>query len=160
MNKSLNKTEDFMAVIAGLLILFSMVSVVLEVVVRSIYGHSFIWVQEYNEYFLLYIAFLSGAWLLRKNDHVIINLIDSIIGSNSSRMLNVFVAVLGMISMIVIVYYGTIVTLDIIERGVKSTTILKTPQVYVYIVIPIGSFLMLLEFLRKFIKAINSQKET
>src|SRR5699024_8812279 len=125
MNNSLNKTENFLATIAGILIIFSMVSVVLEVIVRSFVGHSFVWIQEYNEYLLLYIPFLSGAWLLRKNDHVAINLIDNVIGKNSYRILTIFVAFLGIISMIVLVYYSTVVTLDILERGVKSTTVLR-----------------------------------
>ncbi|SOC40227.1 TRAP transporter small permease [Ureibacillus acetophenoni] len=157
MNKTLDTVENVLAAVAGIFILLSMFTIVLEVIVRSTIGHSFVWVQEYNEYLLLYIPFLAGAWLLRNNDHVVINLIDNILGK-SSTVLNVIVAVLGFIAMAVLFYYSTIVTIDIFERGVKSTTVLRTPQVYIYIVIPIGSLLMALEFLRTFFKAIYLKK--
>lgn len=158
MNKTLDKVENFLAVIAGIFILLSMFTIVLEVIVRSTIGYSFVWVQEYNEYLLLYIPFLAGAWLLRNNDHVVINLIDNILGENPSKVLDVIVAILGLIAMSVLFYFSTIVTIDIFERGVKSTTVLRTPQVYIYIVIPIGSLLMALEFLRTFFKAIHLKK--
>jgi TRAP-type C4-dicarboxylate transport system permease small subunit len=127
----------------------------LEVVFRFLFGSSFIWIQEYNEYLLLYIPFLTGAWLLRNNDHVVVNLIDNILEKRSFHILNALVSILGALSMIIIVYYSTIVTLDILERGVTSTTVLRTPQFYVYIIIPIGSFVMLLEFSRQLFKAIT-----
>jgi|SRR5690625_3596972 len=158
--KVLDKTEVFLAAIAGILIMCSMLTVMLEVIVRYIFGTSFVWVQEYNEYILLYIPFLSGAWLLRNNDHVIVNLIDNILGKSSSIVLNIIVAILGILSMIIIVYYSTIVTLDILNRNVTSTTVLRTPQVYIYIIIPIGSFFMLLEFVRQLIYAIKSRNNS
>ena len=157
---TLDKIEIFLAGIAGLLIMFSLLSVVLEVVVRYFIGTSYVWVQEYNEYLLLYIPFLSGAWLLRNNDHVVVNLIDNILGKSSSFILNLIVAALGTLSMVILVYYSTIVTLDIFERGVTSTTVLRTPQIYVYIVIPIGSFFMLLEFIRQLFMAIKSKNNS
>lgn len=155
LDKTLDKVENYLAVIAGVLMLFSLFSIMLEVVFRYLFGSSFIWVQEYNEYLLLYIPFLSGAWLLRNNDHVVVNLIDNILEKRSSVILNAIVAILGAISMIIIVYYSTIVTLDILERGVTSTTVLRTPQMYVYIIIPIGSCVMLLEFIRQLFKEIK-----
>lgn len=157
---TLDKIEIFLAGIAGLLIIFSLLSVALEVVVRYFIGTSYVWVQEYNEYLLLYIPFLSGAWLLRNNDHVVVNLIDNILGKSSSFILNLIVAALGTLSMVILVYYSTIVTLDIFERGVTSTTVLRTPQIYVYIVIPIGSFFMLLEFIRQLFMAIKSKNNS
>lgn len=158
--RALDRTENFLAAIAGILIILSMLTVMLEVIVRYIFGTSFVWVQEYNEYILLYIPFLTGAWLLRNNDHVIVNLIDKTLGESSSIILNIIVAILGILSMLIIVYYSTIVTLDILSRNVTSTTVLRTPQIYIYIIIPIGSFFMLLEFIRQLIKAIKSRNNS
>src|SRR5690625_6344272 len=72
--KVLDKTEVFLAAIAGILIMCSMLTVMLEVIVRYIFGTSFVWVQEYNEYILLYLAFIYGKWLLRNKDDFIVNL--------------------------------------------------------------------------------------
>lgn len=157
--KTLDKIENLLAAIAGLLIMLSMLTIVLQIIVRNLYGNSLIWVQEYNEYILLYIPFLAGAWLLRNNDHVIVNLIDNISSLSSSRFLKVIVSILGISSMIIIVYYSTIVTIDIFNRGVTSTTVLSTPLVYVYMIIPLGSLFMLLEFIRQLTKIFKVNNE-
>lgn len=151
LDKLLTTVEDFLAIIAAILILISMLTIVLEVFTRFFTGHSLVWVQEYNEYLLLYIPFLAGAWLLRQNGHVIINLIDNLLNEHSSRIVNIIVSVLGILAMIVLVYYSTVLTFENFQKGVTSTTVLKTPQVFVYLIIPIGSFFMLLEFVKRII---------
>lgn len=155
LDKLLTTVEDFLAIIAAILILISMLTIVLEVFTRFFTGHSLVWVQEYNEYLLLYIPFLAGAWLLRQNGHVIINLIDNLLNEHSSRIVNIIVSVLGILAMIVLVYYSTVLTFENFQKGVTSTTVLKTPQVFVYLIIPIGSFFMLLEFVRIFYRSLG-----
>lgn len=151
----LNWIENVMAVIAGILILISMFSVILEVITRFFWNYSSVWVQEYNEYILLYIPFLAGAWLLRQNGHVAVDIINNFLNRKMEMVLNSIVALIGIIVMVVICYYGTLATVDAFARGVNSTTPLKTPQVYIYIIIPVGSFFLLLEFIRKFFTALN-----
>ena len=151
-NTYFNKMEDLLASIAGLLMLFSMFSTILEVFMRYFFNHSFVWIQEYNEYILLYIPFLAGAWLLRLNGHVAIDLIDNFIKSNSKRVLSGITAVIGIIVTAIIVYASILVTIHAYESNLTSTTILQTPQFYVYIIIPIGTLFMLIEFCRQFIQ--------
>ena len=148
-SKLLDRVEDVSAITAGLLVLVSMFTVILEVLMRYFLNKPSVWVQEYNEYILLYIPFLAGAWLLRLNGHVSVDIINKFLGRKSTYILNIIVALVGIVVMTTIVYYGTLVTMDAFERNVKSTTALKTPQAYVYIIIPLGSFLLLLEFLRQ-----------
>lgn len=156
----LNRTEDVLAIIAGVLILFSMFSVILEVVTRYFWNISSVWVQEYNEYILLYIPFLAGAWLLRLNGHVAVDIINNFSGRKLTYVLNVIIAVIGIIVMVILVYYGTLATVDSFVRNVKSTSALKTPQAYVYMIIPIGSFCLLLEFIRQLFTASDVENES
>lgn len=154
MNKLINvfnKIENLLAGIAGILILFSMLSTVSEVFVRYFFNYSIVWIQEYNEYILLYIPFLAGAWLLRINGHVTVDLIDNFISSKTKKHLGRIVPIIGIITMFIIVYASVLVTVEAYKENLTSTTILNTPQFYVYIVIPIGAILMLFEFCRKLI---------
>jgi len=148
-----NKIEDILAGMACVLILLSMLSTIAEVFVRYFFNHSFVWIQEYNEYILLYIPFLAGAWLLRHNGHVAVDLIDMFIGARAKVNLDKIVAIIGIITTAVIVYASVIVTVDAYRENLISTTILNTPQFYVYIIIPIGTFFIMLEFFRKLIQA-------
>jgi len=158
-SKILNRIEDVMAIFAGVLILFSMFSIVLEVINRYFWNNSSVWVQEYNEYILLYIPFLAGAWLLRQNGHVAVDIINSFLRGKVEYVLNIIVALIGITVMVVLFYYGTQATVDAFARGMNSTTALKTPQVYIYIIIPVGSFFLLLEFIRKLFTASDVENE-
>ena len=137
-----------------------MFSVILEVLMRHFLNKPSVWVQEYNEYILLYIPFLAGAWLLRLKGHVSVDIINNFLGRKSTYVLNAIVALIGIVVMTTLVYFGTLATVDAFERNVKSTTALKTPQVYVYIIIPLGSILLLLEFIRQLFTVKDEKNES
>lgn len=153
-SRTLDKTENFLAGIGGVLLLFVTFSVVLEILSRYFFSHSFLWINEITEYILLYIPFLGGAWLLRSNGHITVDIIDMVANPRMLHYIQIFVALIGLFISIVLVYYGLVTTIDLYERNVKSITILSIPQVYIYIVIPFGSFVIGLEFTRKLYQAI------
>lgn len=147
--KALNIVEDSMAVIGGLLLLFITFLVSLGVFSRAFLDYSLIWINEITEYSLLFIACLGGAWLLRLNGHITLDIIDFISNKKFRRIISTFVPIVGIFICTVITYYGTITTINLYERGVTSITALGIPKVYVYVVIPITFLIMGLEFVRK-----------
>lgn len=148
LSKGLDWTENALAFIGGVLLVFSMLSIAAEVVSRYFFHHSFIWVNEISEYILLYIPFLGAAWLLRINGHVTVDLIEGFLSGPLKRMSNIFIGVIGLFVSLVLVWYGIVNTIDIMERDIKSLSVLEIPQVYVIVIIPIGSLVLLLEFIR------------
>ena len=149
LGKSLDRVEDFFAVLGGALLVFAVFSVVFQVIARYFFGLSFIWINEVNEYILLYVPFLGAAWLLRHNGHVTVDLVVRVLPPRIKKASNVLVAVLGIIVSSVLVWYGTSVTMEAYARGTVSTTSTQLPLVYLLVVIPVGSLLLLLEFIRK-----------
>ena len=49
----------------------------------------------------------------------------------------------------ILVYYGTVATLDTWQRGVFTPTILEIPKAAILCIIPIGSILLGIQFLRR-----------
>lgn|SRR5699024_763821 len=146
----IDKLENLLASLAGIVILFLMLSTILEVTARFFFNTSFVWIQEYNEYALLYIPFLAGAWLLRLNGHVVVDLIDNFVSPKISKVLEKIVVLIGVATMAIMLYASIIVTINAFRDNLTSVTILHTPQAYVYIIIPIGTLFMLIEFIRQF----------
>ena len=60
-----NRIVDLGAILAGVLLIFLMLSVTLEVGLRYFLGRPTSWVVEICGYTLLYIPFLAAAWVLR-----------------------------------------------------------------------------------------------
>ena len=57
---------DVVSILACILLVFIMLSVCAEVVLRYFLGSPLIWVIEISEMNLLYITFLAIAWVLRR----------------------------------------------------------------------------------------------
>lgn len=140
--------ENVFATIGGILLLFTTFVVTLEVVSRTFFGYSFLWVNEITEYILLYIPFFCGAWLLRHNGHIVLDLIDLFNSKKINRFIQIFVPITGIIVCLVLVFYGTTSTIDLYGRHVTSITPLAFPMAFVYFIIPLGSLIMLFEFIR------------
>ncbi|HZG64298.1 MAG TPA: TRAP transporter small permease [Rubrobacteraceae bacterium] len=149
LGKSLDRIEDIFAFLGGILLVVAVFSVVFQVIARYFFGLSFIWINEVNEYILLYVPFLGAAWLLRHNGHVTVDLLVRVLPPRIKKASNILVAALGIIISAVLVWYGTSVTMEAYARGTVSTTSTQLPLVYLLVVIPVGSLLLLFEFIRK-----------
>ena len=154
LSKGLDAVENFFAAIGGILLLGGMFIIVLEVLSTYFFKYSILWVNEISEYILLYIPFLGGAWLLRLNGHVKVDILEQFFSSRFMRFLDIIICLIGILISTILIWYGWLNALDNYIRGVNSLTLLEIPQVYIVIVIPVGGVLFLLEFVRKFYKAI------
>jgi TRAP-type C4-dicarboxylate transport system permease small subunit len=153
LGRSLDRIENFFAFLGGILLLVAVSSVVFQISARYFFNVSFIWINEINEYILLYVPFLGAAWLLRHNGHVTVDLFAQVLPSRMRRGSNILIAIVGILVSAVLLWYGTVVTLEAYVRGTVSTTPAQIPQVYVMVVIPIGSLLLLLEFVRRLFRS-------
>lgn len=158
LSRSLDYAENLSAAIGGLLLVGGMLSVVLEVLSSYFFNYSLLWVHEVSEYILLYIPFLGAAWLLRTNGHIKVDILEQFLSKRIQNIMDVFIALVGMLVSGILVWYGFINTLDNYTRSINSLTVLEIPQVYVVMIIPIGSVLLLMEFMRKLYQSILAAK--
>lgn len=158
LSRVLDYIENVLAYIGGILLAISTITVVMEVISRYLFNYSFLWVNEISEYILLYIPFLGAAWLLRSNGHITVDILEEIMSSRLRYFSDILIAMVGILICIIIVWYGTLTTFDVLYRDVRSLTTLQIPQVYVMAIIPLGTFILMLEFIRKLYRTILMQK--
>ncbi len=137
------------AFLAAVLLIFIMLSVTSEVVLRTFFNLPQVWVIEFCEYSLLFIAFLGAAWLLRNEGHVKMDLVLKRMGPNKQAIANIVSSAFGIIISLALIYYGTLVTWDNYQRGLYFYTVLQTPTAAILAVIPIGSLLLFIQFIRR-----------
>lgn len=146
---SLDWFENILVFIGGILISIATFSVVLEVITRFLFNHSFVWVNEFVEYVLLYVPFLGAAWLLRKNAHITIDVLEIYFSNKMRRIADMIIILIGLFVSAVLFWYGKDIFLKYLESDLRSLTPMKVPLAYVMICIPIGSLVLFLEFIRK-----------
>ena len=140
---------DTLAFIAGVLTILVMLLTCYLVVMRYIFLRPPAWIIELSEYMLLYITFFGAAWLLKRNGHVNVDILFFFLPGSWQRALNVITSALGTISCFVLAGIGTWVTADNYARGLYSIQTLSVPKWILLAVIPLGSFLLFIQFLRR-----------
>lgn len=155
LSRAFNRIIDIMAFLAAALIIFSMISVSINVLMRYIIGKPLIWVTEVNGYLLLYATFLASAWIMRKDAHVKVDIVMNWLPPRAKVVVNIINSFICIVVMVVILIHGTIVSLDFWQRGVYNPTILMFPKAFLVVVIPIGCFFLAFVFMSKIVLARN-----
>lgn len=147
--KIFDKALDGMTFLVGCLLVFIMLSVCADVILRNFLKMPLIWVTEVIEVMLLYITFLGTAWLLREEGHVQVDIIISRLGPKTVSFLGVISSLIGLFISIVLTIFGTSVTLDYYYRGVYTPTAMEIPIYIILLIIPVGSFFLFVQFFRR-----------
>jgi len=143
-----------MAWIAGALIVFCMVSIVVDVMMRYIFGKPMIWVYYIAEYILLYSTFLAAPYVLRQNRHVRVDIVVRMLSERHRIYISIFTGILGLFYCAVLGYYTWIDTYEAFLMKSTFSTSLEMYQYPIKIVMPFGCLLLSIEFIRKIILSV------
>ena len=143
----LDRLNGAMAWIAALAIIFMMFAISYAVMMRYAWNKPVPWIVEISSYLMLYITFLGTAWLQRKGGHVEIDLFTSHFKPKVRAASKAITSLGGAVVGFVLAWKGSLVTVDYFQRDVTAIGILNTPQFLLMGIIPIGGFLLLVEFL-------------
>jgi TRAP-type C4-dicarboxylate transport system permease small subunit len=154
--KTLRKVEfifdrilDVFGLLAGMVLIAIMTAVSVKVVFRYLLMARLIGVDEIAEIALLYITFLGSAWLLKREGHVSIDLLFMRLEPKTQAKLTVITSLLGAVVSLVFVFYGAWATIDAWSRSIVTPTILELPKAAILAIIPLGSVLLVIQFLRR-----------
>lgn len=146
------------ALCSGILIVFLMLSVCWEVVMRYFFNSPTIWVVELASYSVLWITFLGAPWILKEKGHVKMDLLLEALSWENRRLFNLITSLFAAGICLLVGYYGTVSTIDLYQTGFKTQTVLMLPKWPLVSVIPLGMFLTALELCRKSIFLLTSDK--
>ncbi len=153
-----DRTISLLAFLAAILLILIMLSVSAEVFMRQSLARPLVGVLEITEISLLFITFLGAAWLLKRDGHVKMDLVINRLGPRTQVVVNIIMSILAAITCLVIVWYSAEVTWDHFQRGLIRPGFLEVPNVYVLPVIPLGIFLLFVQFLRRIYGYLRSWK--
>jgi C4-dicarboxylate transporter DctQ subunit len=138
--------ENFLAAIGLGGLVFIIVAVCLEILLRTFFNKPQIWVIEFTEYALLYITFLGTAWLQHRDGHVAVDLVTNALGDRWRRRFALLSAALGFLVSVVLTVFGTTATWGAMAQGLYKPTVIEFPTWIVLAIIPVGSLVLALRF--------------
>jgi C4-dicarboxylate transporter DctQ subunit len=156
MGKLINFICNVCAVAAGILLILVTLFIGYVILARIIHISSPAWITQFTEYALLWMTFLGTAWVLGRDRHIAIDLITSHLGSHKKLVFDISHHLVGCAVCLVLCYFGVVTAWSMIERGVVDVQVIDVAKYKVILVIPLGFFLLALQFLRKLFIAFQS----
>ena len=138
-----------MARLSDVILMFLMLSVCADVILRYFFNRPQAWIVEISEYLLLYITFLGAAWVLKNEGHVIIDILVARVSPTTRATFGIISSVIGTFVCLVVFWFGAAETLDIFKRGVAVPSVLEFPKGPLVAIIPFGSFFLMIQFIRR-----------
>jgi len=147
-NAIFDRTLDILAIFAGIIIVVTMLLVTAKVIMRLL-DHPIVWVIEITQISLVFMTFLATTWVLRKEGHVIMDLLVNRLGDKSRDLTNVITSILAAIICLIITAYGIMVGWDYYQIDFIYAGTLLIPAFYLQAVVPLGTLLLSIQFLRR-----------
>lgn len=123
--------------------------VTFDVIARNIGIGTFPWIVELSEYSLPLATFLIAPWLLRRGEHVRIDMVLTALPPLLARALGRIADLLGLVICLVFLHYG----IRVIANSIKlSSLVIKTlvfPEWWLFTPVPFCFALLAVEFVRR-----------
>lgn len=151
--RSVDKVCDWLAILAGLIIVEIVFSNTLAVIMRYIFNDPLHWPLDISEFSAVGTVFLGGAYTLQRNSHVNISIFLDKFSPRKKAIVSCIIYVLiGVFSFLLVWKSWQLAWMNLYT---KSWSITRLPVFPSYIAVPVGSFFLLLQAISKLIKSIN-----
>ena len=146
--RGFDRIIDILAYSSGALVLFMMVLISADVVLRKLTGFTFDWSTEFTENAVCYITFTTAAWLARQNRHVVVDMVVTQLNSRNRNVLNAATSILAAATCLFMTYHAFRTTLDVWRRHVATATAMEVPMAPLIAIIAVGLLLLSIQFMR------------
>jgi TRAP-type C4-dicarboxylate transport system permease small subunit len=157
LSNAFGKLLDALAIAAALTLLAMVIMVTADILLRNLTRTGFPWSNEVSEYALYVITLLTAPWLLRRGQHVRVDLVLTLVPARVAWLMEAVSDVLGFAVCIVMIRYGFKMSVD--SAMLDSITIknLVFPEWWLLWPLPVCFALLAAEFVFRFDRLIRSE---
>ena len=148
---------DALAVLAALILLVMVVLVTADIVLRNLTRTGFPWANEVSEYALYGMTLLTAPWLLRRGQHVRIDLLLSVVPARVAWLMEAAGDVIGFLVCVVMVRYGVHMAADSFRIGSLTIKNLVFAEWWLLAPLPIFFALLAAEFVFRLHRLLDSE---
>ena len=145
--KGLDGFNYYCGVAVSFLILAMTLAILREIIGRYIFNSPTAWVLEFCEYSILFLIYLGGAYTLLIGGHVKIDIISKRWSLRTRSIADIISSVIGMLYLAVLIWQGIKMALHSLASGALSSGAVAWPLFPLQMIVPIGCFLFLLQFI-------------
>jgi TRAP-type C4-dicarboxylate transport system permease small subunit len=158
LSKSCERLFEWFAAAAALMLLAMVMLVTADIVLRNTLGTGFAWANEVTEYALYLTTLLTAPWLLRRGQHVRIDMILVIVPPRIAWLMEALADIVGLAASLILVWYGSIMTAQSARLGSITIKNLVFPEWWLLAPLPICFALITLEFAFRFHRLLGAPR--
>ncbi|TMJ66759.1 MAG: TRAP transporter small permease [Alphaproteobacteria bacterium] len=149
---------DALAIAAALTLLAMVVLVTADIVLRNTTGGGFAWANEISEYALYLMTLLTAPWLLRRGQHVRLDIILTLVPPRVAWLMEAAGDLLGFCVCIVLVRYSVLMTTESARLGAITIKNLVFPEWWLLAPLPVTFALLAVEFVFRFDRLLKGER--
>lgn len=146
--KLFDRLIDAMAALAGVLLLFITAAMCYSIGMRFLFTKTTLWIIPIAEYALVWVVFLATTWLLREKGHITTDLIYSHLSLRKRACLDFIMFFMGGLSCGTLFGFGVFHLWECLKGDITDVRAITVPKGAVFAIIPVGSLLLALQFIR------------
>ena len=141
---------DALATVAAVILLAMVALVTADIVLRNTLATGFAWSNEVTEYALYIITLFTAPWLLRRGQHVRIDMMLMLVPPRVAWICEAAADIIGLAASLVLIWYGTVMTVQSARLGSITIKNLVFPEWWLLAPLPVCFALLALEFVFRF----------
>jgi TRAP-type C4-dicarboxylate transport system permease small subunit len=149
---------DALAFVAALILLAMVLTVTADIVLRNLTRGGISWANEVTEYALYLITLLAAPWLLRRGQHVRLDLVLTAVPPRVAWLLEAIGDVLGLFVCLVMLRYGAAMAFDSARLGAITIKNLVFPEWWLLAPLPITFALLAIEFVFRLYRLLTGER--
>lgn len=149
---------DLFAAIAALILLAMVVLVSADILLRNLTRVGFSWANEVSEYALYVITLLTAPWLLRRGQHIRLDLVLTLMPGRVAWLMEAAGDIAGVVVSLVMVRYGLAMTYDSWQLGSITIKNLVFPEWWLLAPLPFVFLLLAIEFVFRFCRLLEGER--
>jgi TRAP-type transport system small permease protein len=149
---------DALAIAAALILLAMVAIVTADIVLRNSTGGGFAWANEVSEYALYLMTLLAAPWLLRRGQHVRLDIILTLVPARVAWLMEAAGDALGFCVSVVLVRYSLAMTADSARLGAITIKNLVFPEWWLLAPLPATFALLAIEFVFRFDRLLKGER--
>jgi TRAP-type transport system small permease protein len=147
-----------LAAIAALTLLGAVLLVTADILLRNLTRVGFPWANEVSEYALFLITVLTAPWLLRRGQHIRLDLLLAALPARLAWLIEGIADVIGFATCAVLIRYSLVMTWDSYRLGSITIKNLVFPEWWTLWPMPACFILLAVEFVFRFHRLLTGEK--
>ena len=132
-------------------IVFNVVLIFIQVVMRYVFGNSLSWSEELARYLFVWQVWIGASYSARNRSHLRITFIKDRLASAARKKLEILVTVIWIAFAVFIAIRGFSLVARVYGFNQRSSA-LRMPMAYAHLAVPVGCSLMIIRLIENTVK--------